>query len=382
MMVLDTEIRLRYLRSLIAAAFLAGMLLSRRLWFGIGRTFPRTPLISALPDAFRLLEFLFWPLLLIVLIFIALRKDATRFIVIALTLSAVLVLLDQTRLQPWVYQYSVMLGILAFQSRNTGSTTLAACQLVIAVQYFWSGIQKLNWTFAHKTLPDVLALTGITLPESLPLLAIVVALTEAAVGVALIFRRTRPVAVIAAVAMHVVLLVMMITSKQNSVIWPWNVAMIVVVVVLFWQADNSARLVSRASNSARVMLAIYCLAPVLSFAGWWDLYLSSALYSGNTPNAAIRINAEVRERLSPETQRLVFSTTSGELILPVYEWSMSNLNVPQYPEVRVYKELGRFVCRLGGNNRDVQLIIQERPNAINGRAVVTRRSCVELETIK
>ena len=380
MMVLDTEIRLRYLRSLIAAAFLAGMLLSRRLWFGIGRTFPRTPLISALPDAFRLLEFLFWPLLLIVLIFIALRKDATRFIVIALTLSAVLVLLDQTRLQPWVYQYSVTLGILAFQSRKTGSTTLAACQLVIAVQYFWSGIQKLNWTFAHKTLPDVLALTGITLPESLPLLAIVVALTEAAVGVALIFRRTRPVAVIAAVAMHVVLLVMMITSKQNSVIWPWNVAMTVVVVVLFWQADNSARLVSRASNSARVMLAIYCLAPVLSFAGWWDLYLSSALYSGNTPNAAIRINAEVRERLSPETQRLVFSTTSGELILPVYEWSMSDLNVPQYPEVRVYKELGRFVCRLGGNNRDVQLIIQERPNAINGRAVVTRRSCVELET--
>ena len=385
MIVLDTETRLRYLRTSIVVAFLGGILFSHKLWFGAGRSFPRSPIASSLPDTFSLLEFLLSPLLLILLVFIAVRKKPTRFIVVTLTLLALLVFLDQTRLQPWVYQYSILLGILAFHGRSPSmtSTTLAACQLAVAAQYVWSGIQKLNWSFAHKIVPDILALTGISLPQSmlrlLPLLAIVVALAEASIGVALLFRRTRSVGVIVAVGMHLVLLLVMITSNRNSVIWPWNVAMIVIVGVLFWRAEGySTRWLSRASYPLRAMLAIYCLAPVLSFAGWWDLYLSSALYSGNTPNVAVRINEEVRERLSPETRQLVFSSKAGELILPIYEWSMSDLNVPQYPEVRVYKELGRFVCRVGGNHPDIELIIQERPGIVDGAARVIRRSCRDL----
>ena len=385
MIVLDTETRLRYLRTSIVVAFLGGILFSHKLWFGLGRSFPRAPIVSSFPDTFSLLEFLLSPLLLILLLFIAVRKHPTRLIVVTLTLFAVLVFLDQTRLQPWLYQYSLLLGILAFQGRNPSmsSTTLAACQLAVAAQYFWSGIQKLNWSFAHKILPDILTLTGISLPQSilrlLPLLAIVLALAEASIGLALLFRRTRSVGVIVAVGMHVVLLLLMIMANKNSVIWPWNVAMIVIVGVLFWRAEGYlTRSLSRASYPLRAMLAIYCLAPVLSFAGWWDLYLSSALYSGNTPNVAIRINEEVRERLSPETRQLVFSSRTGELILPIYEWSMSDLNVPQYPEVRVYKRLGRFICRVGGNQPDIELIIQERPSIIDGTARVTRRSCRDL----
>jgi len=371
-----TETRLRYLRSTVAAAFVAGTLFSHKLWFGIGRSFPRTPVISVLPDTFSLLEFLLSPLLLILLVLIALRKNSTRLIIIALALVAFLVLLDQTRLQPWVYQYSVLLGITALQSRSK----LAACQLVVAAQYFWSGIQKLNWTFAHKTLPDIVGQAGISLPQSLAMLAIIIALSEAVLGIALLFRRTRSVAVIVAIVMHVVLLLLMITSRQNSVIWPWNAALIALVVVLFWRVDEHGRSLSRASYPVRAVLAVCCLAPALSFVGWWDLYLSSSLYSGNTPNAAIRINEEVRQRLSPKTQQLVFFSKAGEPILPVYEWSMSDLNVPQYPEVRVYKQLGWSICRLGEGRRDIELIIQERPAISDGTTRVTRRSCLDLET--
>lgn len=383
MIVPATETRLRYLRSAIAAAFVVGILFSHKLWFGAGRSFPRTPIISSLPDTFSLLEFFLSPLLLILLTFIAFRKNPMRLIVIALVLIAVLVFLDQTRLQPWVYQYSLLLGIIAFQS-NSASTTLAACQLAVAAQYFWSGIQKLNWSFAHKILPDIVAVTGISLPQSvlrlLPPLAIVVALSEALLGLALLFRRTRSAAVIVAIMMHVVLLLLMITARQNSVIWPWNVAMIVIVGVLFWRADVHPRSLSRATYAVRALLAICCLAPALSFAGWWDLYLSSALYSGNTPNAAIRINEEVRQRLSPKTQQLVFFSKAGEPILPVYEWSISDLNIPQYPEVRVYKQLGWSICRLAAGHKDIELIIQERPSIIDGTARVTRWSCLDLGT--
>jgi hypothetical protein len=297
MIVLDTETRLRYLRILIVVAFLGGMLFSHKLWFGVGRSFPRTPIISSLPDSLSLLEFLLSPLLLIVLVFIAFRRNPTCFIVIALTLLALLIFLDQARLQPWVYQYSVILGFLAFQSRHSsmGPTSLAACQIAVAAQYFWSGVQKLNWSFGHKILPEMLVSIGInqpaTLLRSLSFLGLMVALTEASIGLALLRRRTRSVAVVAAIGMHVVLLLLLIMSNQNSVVWPWNVAMIVIVGVLFWQAGGySMRSLGRESYPLGLVLAIYCLAPALSFVGFWDLYLSSALYSGNTPNAAIRNN--------------------------------------------------------------------------------------------
>ncbi len=48
-------------------------------------------------------------------------------------------------------------------------------------------------------------------------------------------------------------------------------------------------------------------------------------------------------------------------MLPLYEWSMTELNVPPYPEARVYRRLARRLCRYAEDPRELELIVKETP---------------------
>lgn len=391
----DVTARLRYLRAAVAGAYVCGMLVTPRLWFGVGRTFPRAPLTGILPASLSAAEYLLSPLLLVALILAAVAARPRRYLAASTVLTVLLVVSDQTRLQPWVYQYLVMLALLAC-ARTTeadetdGAIILAACRLVVAALYFWSGAQKLNWTFAHEVVPELLGRAGLQLPAVcaayLPVAAVVAAICESLIGVGLLLRRTRRAALVSALVMHLLLLSLLVASSSNSVVWVWNVCMPVLVVLLFWRAADPLvpRGVRQASGSRLAghaciaALALCCLAPALSFFGWWDAYLSAALYSGNTPVGVLRVDERVRQRLPEPAQRVVFTTKRGELMLPFYEWSMAELNAPPYPEERVYRHLARQLCGPPEDGRELELIVKERPSALDGSYTVTRADCREL----
>lgn len=389
--------RLHYLRIAVAGAYACGILLSTGLWFSAGRTFPRAPLLSGLPADLSSFDYLLSILLLIALTLAAASRRPRRYLAAVVALTALLVVLDQTRLQPWVYQYLIMLAVLACERPGAADVTtaepiMAASQLVVATLYFWSGAQKLNWSFGHEVLPGLLEQAGIHLPAAyaayLPVAGIVVAVCEALIGVALLLRRTRQAAVLLALGMHLLVLLMLVAASSNSVVWAWNIGMMFMVVLLFWRFDG--RLVYRAlvrfrgadasSHVARAVLVVCGLAPALSFAGWWDMYLSAALYSGNTPVGVIRISQRAGERLPVPAQQQMFKTKSGELMLPLYEWSLAELNVPPYPETRVYRQLARRVCEDAEERQEIELIVKERPSPIDGSYAVRRFDCPNLLT--
>jgi hypothetical protein len=114
---------------------------------------------------------------------------------------------------------------------------------------------------------------------------------------------------------------------------------------------------------------------VLSFRGWWDKYLSGALYSGNTVIAVVRVDRRVYEKLPVVAQRQVFATKSGEQMLPLFEWSMADLNVPPYPEPRVFRQVARAVCKLGGEDSHAELIMKDSPAILDGSYQITRIDC-------
>lgn len=390
-MLRSNVIRLTILRAVIGTGFIFGIVLSLRLWFPTARSFPRAPLIVAFPDnVVPALEYLLSVLLLFALVALIFVKRPFKYLIAAIILLSVLVVLDQTRLQPWVYQYLLLFVVTAlyYRQHESARISLPTLQLIVASLYFWGGIQKLNYSFAHEVLPQILASlqNGLMLSQTqLSVLGVAIAGMETLIGCGLLVRKTRWLAVWLALAMHASILVLLIVQGRNSVVWIWNAALVLIVMVLFWRSDTSLVPVfsgwREANASARlsIILAVVCaVLPVLSFRGWWDMYLSSALYSGNTVVAVVRLDGPTYKNLPAVAKRQIFAMKSGEQMLPFFEWSMADLNVPPYPERRVFIQVARAVCKFGGEDSHAELIMKGSPAILDGSYQVTRIDCSHL----
>jgi len=217
-------------------------------------------------------------------------------------------------------------------------------------------------------------------------LGVAVALAEISTGLGLLIKRTRRVCVMLALALHASVLLLLVSQWRNSAVWAWNAALAVMVVLLFRRGDApvlrtlAARGAADASERVTQSLAVACaVLPALSFIGFWDMYLSGALYSGNTPVAVVRVDGRVYERLPGVAKRQVFTTKGGEQVLPLFEWAMAELNAPPYPEPRVYRRVALEVCRLEDGEGRAELIVKERPAILDGSYRVTRTNCSQLE---
>lgn len=385
--------RLLWLKIALSLAFLSGFLLSTRLWFG-PRSYPLTPVFEGLPTIPPLIEEIWYISLLSLLVAIAVLRRPRKYILAFLVLAGLLSLFDQSRWQPWFYQYLFMLAALALypwgeQNPQRRETALNICRLIVASTYFWSGLQKLNVTFVEEGFPSLAKPLVDLLPGSWePLvlsLGIAVPFVEAGIGIGLL-TRFRNVAVILTLGMHAFILFSIgpFGHDWNTVVWPWNVAMMVLVVILFWRTEGfSARkiLIPQTSLFHGLVLLLFGIMPLFSFFGLWDAYLSASLYSYNTKSAMINVNEPVKNRL-PETVRdsALKSGTDGPNILSIIDWSMQELNVPPYLESRVFKNVARHVCTYAERPSEVKLLIRDKPNPIDGSKEAEIYDCSGLET--
>jgi hypothetical protein len=207
------------------------------------------------------------------------------------------------------------------------------------------------------------------------------ALTEGSLesrAAALITRKYRNIGVMMAIAMHAFVLILLIAAQANIVVWPWNIAMAFFVVILFWQdKETSPRkiLVPKSALHALILI-LFGVLPAFNFIGLWDSYLSSALYSGNTDQAVIYVGHSVIHRLPEQIQQYVWETSSIErepeslnpeaFFLDIKSWSYDELNVPGYPEPRVFKRVAEQVCTLATDSGNIKLRIRDRPNPFTG----------------
>lgn len=325
-------------------------------------------------------------LTIILIISLIFSQKVKTLFVAAIGALILLIVSDQMRLQPWVFQYLLILIVIALTKKISDSDkSLGLIQIIIAGLYFWSGLQKLNFTFFHETLPFLLAplqnlFPLIEFPTAL--LGFVIGFLESFIGIGLLFRKTRNMAVLSAVAMHIFISGLLIANNYNSIVWIWNAALIFLVFIAFWQNGISVKAVIKSEwNTAQVIVLMSFLLPFTSFFGLWDMYLSGALYSGNTETAVIRIDQETFEKLPTKAQQTVFQTkTNGMTVLPLFEWAINEFNVPIYPEKRVFKEIFREVCRSADYSGQIELIIRERPSILSGNYEVLKIRCSEIET--
>ena len=368
----------------VAAALAAGLLLAPRLFLA-SRAFPRAPVVEGWPLFSAPLDLIALGGLLVALGGVALAPRPRWWAAAATSLALLLALDDQSRWQPWFFQYVVLLAALVIA--RDAADTLAAWRVVLVGLYLWSGIQKLNATFMTHLFPWLVEPLGGVLPAGLHrmLLAgwIVVPAMEIAVAVGLLVPRLRNAAVVGAIATHAVVLGLLgpLGHGTNAVVWPWNAALAALSTLLFWNAGPAAVLdvlVPRRLGAHAAALVVFGLLPALSFADRWDAYLSGALYSGNVKAAALSVSDAMVARLPDPARRHVTTNRMGARVLDVWEWSMGELAVPSYPEDRVFRAVARDVCRLAGDPADVALVIFGRPGALSGHREITRRDCAAL----
>ncbi|MBV9455289.1 MAG: hypothetical protein JOZ19_14435 [Rubrobacter sp.] len=385
--------RLWLLKISLALALLVEFLLSAKLWIS-SRAYPLTPIFEGLPTVPTPIDELWLVLLLFLLVAIVLARRSRAYIIAFVVLAGLLSLFDQSRWQPWFYQFLLMLTALALypwgeQNPTKREATLNVCRLIIACTYLWSGFQKLNVSFVDNVYPWLVEPLGGLLPGSLGALihplGIAIPIVEASIGIGLL-TRFRNIAVILALGMHVFILFSIgpFGHDWNTIVWPWNVAMMAFVVILFWQVEGfSAKCVLAPGNSPLhgLVLLLFGVMPLFSFFGLWDSYLSASLYSGNTKNGAIYISDAVKSRLPVSIRNPALKSQANSAnIISVTDWSFEELNVPPYPEDRVFKNVAKSVCDYADDPSEVNLIIGGKPNPIDGSVETEVYDCSGLET--
>jgi uncharacterized membrane protein YphA (DoxX/SURF4 family) len=378
---LTPDRRVAYTKTVVVLGFAAGLLLSPKLWIS-SRLFPLIPIIPGLSPLRFPLDYICAGALFLLLCAIGLAAKPRPYIFGFAAMLVALALHDQTRWQPWVYLYLFILLALSCYSWKAddlsgAENTLNICRLIVGATYFYSGLQKLNPNFAELGMKSLL---GPAVTAHLPMTHVwpwIMGITEAGIGVALLTRRFRHIAVIWAVLMHVfVLFSGIVLMHWNSVVWPWNLTMIAFVILLFWKADFS--FVDAVWRNPiwfqKVALVLFGIMPLLSFFGWWDSYLSASLYSGNVAQANVLMSRKVKDQLPPAIQKYAKEHAPNTYVLVIRDWAVGELNVMPYPAERAYRGIGREICRYSQNSPDVVLVVRDRDTLL-GKAAETHDNC-------
>jgi hypothetical protein len=370
--------RYTLLRAAVILGLLAGFALSPKLWLS-SRFYPLTPVWSFLKPLRSPGDYVV--MLVLAALLIVLIVVPRRAILIAVfALLALLALQDQSRLQPWFYQYVLMLLAIALAGSDRQADALNTCCFIVAATYIWSGLAKLNPSFSTAIFPafvEPFVARGLK-PTSwlVQALAIATPVLECATGLGLLIKSFRPVALYCAIAMHVFILLVLgpLGRRFNPVIWPWNLAMIAFLLILFFRREDQlalreivwGRFLAGGFVFQKVVLILFGVMPALSFFHLWDDYLSSALYTGNTNSGVIYLSDDAFEQLPDGIENHVYEEGPSLSSLDINDWSFDELKVPAYAEIRIYRNVAKHICGYVSNGSGVELVVQEKFALANG----------------
>ena len=341
----------------ICLGILSGVALSPRLWFG-PRALPTIPVFPNLPDLPTIITIAISILFVLVTLLVAIVPKAKTHILVATTIVGVLILFDINRLQPWVYMYILMLVSFTFPGKDKICANVAT---IIALTYTWSGIQKLNLSFAADVFPWMFG-------EKLTHFWFVPPILEIGIGICLLIPKVRLAGLIGAIGINLSMLYMLgpLNQNFNSVVWPWNVCLLVASLIVFLKSSDAILLRTWETNIGKFIIILVGIMPGFNFIGMWDDYLSAQLYAGSTKEGYVLLTPKGLDSV-PKSYRPYVTMQNDRTGFDLIEWSSSELNVPIYPEFRVYRVLVRKLVEQGIPESEMTLIVNDRPAIWNSK---------------
>jgi hypothetical protein len=278
---------------------------------------------------------------------------------LVLVVFAILFLQDQSRLWPSFYQFFFLFLILVTFRNRAGSDDshriLVGMRFIAAAIYFWGGLQKLNTHFFNEDFPWIIEPVTRLLPfdiSFLPTVGIFAALFEVFIGIGLLTKRFRTIALFEAMLMHLVIFFCIgpFRDNWNNSAWMWGLAVAAQTWILFFKAPAfdlkqmfSAPWFCNIPQALAVLLI--GIMPVLNNVNRWDSALSFNVYTGNVNYAEIVMRPDVVDQLPAELVPLVSVYPDVHIaVLNLNAWTATEFNANPYPEKRIFRAVLRTVC--------------------------------------
>lgn len=367
----------------ITLAFCTQMLLSLNLWFPYDRSYPTVPLFSFLDFN--------WGMLFTSLLsgcFLGsfayagfASKWKKQVLSIGLFSLSLLILEDINRFQAWVYIYTALLGILTWDLwLKQSNKTVVSLQFIMAMVYFWTGAQKLNIQFITDVYPWLVKVFEVTKSlNEYPSLGYGVGLFEVLIGVFLLIPKTQKAGVLLGTFLHLGILALLIKDNWNSVVYPWNAAMIGLLFILFWKRETTDTTASE-QKKTRPNFFIIALFGILPFFDFFQLIphcLALGMYSGTSMECDLILHDDGRAACVPPKlyEKLLFKSEE-ESILSLDDWGVEDLNIPPFASDRAYRTIAKEFCACSKEYKGyVEFYYPERWEDKDKHVVV---SCAEL----
>ena len=273
---------------------------------------------------------------------------------------------DINRAHPWMWYLLLSFGALAF-SKQKDRAFLSTLRILTIGIYLWSGIHKFHLNFFEVSWPTMLdAFLGSGAVEKYPGLVsagYAIPFIEAAFGLGLALPKLRQFAVIGLIAMHVfILLALGPTGKNwNAVVWPWNVTMLLNLLILFVKEKEwRPRIRLLPSVYHNLVVLCFCILPVLHSFSNWPGYLSWSIYTNRQSNLLILYD-EGSYHCLPDAVRAL-TPPPGDKIGSIYlmDWSQKTLGTPHFPHPKVFRAVQADLKTRCSGKQVPDIIIKDR----------------------
>lgn len=340
---MGTEAReiLKKLLYVLSLSFLGSIFISYKAWFSLGSF----PAISVLPWHISPIIFQFFSVVLIALVFIQPIFFYERTIYrIILLLLLILFFLNHNLIQPWAWMYFILLWIISSFARfhhqyKDLSPIVSTLKIAVSLIYVFSGIFKIHPNFETLVLPYLLQpLTQFFWQFESQIIAFfsLAPFIEILLGFGLLIPSANRWIKLGLILMHIIIMLLIgpFTGNLNPVIWPWNIGMIAILLILFPFRKNKQPLFPLFfilfKKPFYYPLLVMILFTGLHFFGLGNGYMAFDLYSGRITNKQASFNSSSIKAV-PENINNYAWNYGNSIYIDYYVWCNTELKIPPCP---------------------------------------------------
>lgn len=321
-------------------------LFSYNLWH-TDRLFPLLPPFDFLENIPNSIHLCLFALAILGIFFIAFFPKNKYLLIATIAVEFFSCILDQNRWQPWEYQYFLTIVFL-FLYRNNNKQFANYFSFLIIVIYINSGLHKLNGSFLFHVWEDMIlhrffGFEHYQIQNTLLHYAgLSLGLIEVISGFGLLFLKRKKIFAWLIIGMHIFILLLISPTgvNYNPIVWPWNIAMILFLYILFINGKSAEISFKNLINGYnKIPFVIIGILPFFCLLGYYDNFLSFNLYSGGLKQLDICIgNEDSAKKYQPYFSKKMTFCTTGKVI-NVNGWGLKEMNIIVYPEERVFLDI-------------------------------------------
>jgi len=308
--------------------------------------------------------------------------------------SLLMILLNQHRLQAWLYQFVVIAVLLGMAGRRK---SLPLLRLLVIGIYFHSALSKCDYSFIHthgQFLLDGLLKNFGTSIDGWPATwrcaaAAMLPAGELAVAAGLCMPRFRRRALWASLMMHACLFLALGPwgHQHKPGVLIWNAFFVMQNVLLFggFRQPESASVTSvverqTAEPPNRLVTGVLLLViglPFLEPFGLYDHWPSWVLYASRPERVRVFISETAQQSLPTDVKRNAETRRGTWFLLRIDRWSLEAVDAPVYPQGRFVLGVAVAVAERFDLHQEIRIEIDSPADRWTGNRSVRRLEGVD-----